>query len=92
MPHHKARGGRLLLKSDKAINAATIKSFQSIQLFAETHDQGHADDTSLGNWTWLELAIFEDESSAKPRVKEGVELVWLSHKNRFLTDEYGWVC
>jgi hypothetical protein len=49
------------------------------------------DDTSLGNWTWLELAIFEDESSDKPRTKDSVELVWLSHKNRFLTDEYGWV-
>ncbi|KAF3388415.1 Phospholipase A I [Penicillium rolfsii] len=74
-----------------ALNAATIKSFQSIQLFAETHDQGHVDDTSLGNWTWLELAIFEDESSDKPRTKDSVELVWLSHKNRFLTDEYGWM-
>ena len=50
------------------------------------------DDTSLGNWTWLELAIFEDESSDKPRMKDSVELVWLSHKNRFLTDDYGWVC
>lgn len=46
---------------------------------------------SAGNWTWFELAILENESAFAPRVKDGVELVWKSHYNRFLSEEYGWV-
>ncbi|KAJ5679821.1 hypothetical protein N7462_008065 [Penicillium macrosclerotiorum] len=88
--HSDAIESRIWFKTN-ALNDALIRSLQSIQLFAETHDQGHADDTSLGNWTWLELAIFEDESSEKPRVRNGIDLVWLSHKNRFLDDDYGWL-
>ena len=73
------------------MNQAAIDALQSVQLFADTHDQGHVDDRALGNWTWLEIALYDNESSEKPRVREGVELVWQSHKNDMGSKEYDWV-
>ncbi|UNI22755.1 hypothetical protein JDV02_008616 [Purpureocillium takamizusanense] len=73
-----------------ALDIATIRKIDRLQLLADSHDQGYADVTSGGNWTWFELAILEDESAYKPRVKDGVELVWKSHYNRFLEEEFGW--
>ncbi|CAO2648169.1 Nn.00g090910.m01.CDS01 [Neocucurbitaria sp. VM-36] len=72
------------------LKANTIRRIDRLQLYAESHDQGFADNESGGNWTWFELAILEDEYSKAPRAKDGIELVWKSHRNRFLTDEYGW--
>ncbi|CEJ54942.1 hypothetical protein PMG11_01228 [Penicillium brasilianum] len=70
---------------------AAVLALQSVQLFADTHDQGWVDDRALGNWTWLEVAIYENESSDSPRQREGVELVWLSHKNDMESSQYGWL-
>jgi len=68
-----------------------IKYLKAVQLFAETHDQYYVGDRALGNWTWLELAIYENASSDTPRVKEGVKLVWQSHKNIMGSNEFVWV-
>lgn len=62
-----------------------------MQLVAESHDQGYCDDPDAGNWTWFELAIMENDEAVSPRVKDGIELTWVSHKNRFTEGEYGWV-
>jgi len=75
----------------QALDIGTIRKIDRLQLLADSHDQGYADITSGGNWTWFELAILEDESAYKPRVKDGVDLVWKSHDNRFLEEEFGWV-
>lgn len=68
-----------------------IRKIDSFQLVAESHDQGFADVPSAGNWTWLELAILENETAWQPKYADGIELVWKSHYNRFLTEDYGWV-
>ncbi|BCR87184.1 uncharacterized protein ACHE_31171S [Aspergillus chevalieri] len=67
------------------------KYLKAVQLFAETHDQYYVGDRALGNWTWLELAIYENASSDTPRVKEGVKLVWQSHKNIMGSNEFVWL-
>lgn len=48
-----------------------IKYLQGVQLHTETHDQGYVTDRAQGNWTWLELAIYENESSDSPRGERG---------------------
>lgn len=69
----------------------TINRIDRLQLVAESHDQGFADDESAGNWTWLEVAIFESEMDTAPKIKDGVELVWISHPNHFKQVAYDWV-
>ena len=81
----------LILCGSQALDIGTIRKIDRLRLIAESHDQGHADITSAGNWTWFELAILQDESAYQPRVKDGVALVWKSHDNRFLEDDFGWV-
>lgn len=44
---------------------------------------------SLGNWTWLELAILENETDETPRVKDDVALVWSQAPN-FGDGAYRW--
>ncbi|KND90485.1 Calcium-independent phospholipase A2-gamma [Tolypocladium ophioglossoides CBS 100239] len=79
----------ILFKSP-ALNRDTIRKMCRLQLVADSHDQGYADVPSAGNWTWFELAILESESAFAPRVKDGVELVWKSHDNNFLSRAYEW--
>lgn len=68
-----------------------LHRIRAVKLFAESHDQGFADDIAAGNWTWFELAILESDAATAPKVtKDGVELVWTSHPNRFKSSEYGW--
>jgi hypothetical protein len=74
------------------LNQAAIEALQSVQLFADTHDQGWVGDRALGNWTWLEIALYENGTMDSPRTREGVELSWQSHKNDMGSKEYGWVC
>ncbi|KAF7540964.1 hypothetical protein G7054_g961 [Neopestalotiopsis clavispora] len=74
----------------RPLQSDTIQRIKSIRLFAESHDQGFADDPNAGNWTWFELAILEGPTSKTPRSKDGVDLVWESHTNRFKTTEYEW--
>ena len=33
----------------------------------------------------------ENDEAISPRVKDGIELTWVSHKTRFTEGEYGWV-
>ncbi|KAF3003991.1 hypothetical protein E8E14_007678 [Neopestalotiopsis sp. 37M] len=98
----KATGDEMVLTSEdeqtvsqiwfksRPLRSDTIQPIKSIRLFAESHDQGFAEDPNAGNWTWFELAIFESPTSKTPRSKDGVELVWESHTNRFKTTEYEW--
>jgi len=81
------------LPNDKQpLTIDTIKHIDSVQLFAESHDQGTLKNSYVGNWTWFELAILQDEKASAPRIKNGIELVWKSHRNRFQTSNFGWVC
>ncbi|OJJ45838.1 hypothetical protein ASPZODRAFT_167556 [Penicilliopsis zonata CBS 506.65] len=73
------------------LSRSAILGLKSVQLFAETRDQGYVDDRALGNWTWLELAIYENEEADSPRVREGVQLVWTSHRNDMGSKEYDWL-
>ncbi|KAF8522563.1 acyl transferase/acyl hydrolase/lysophospholipase [Hysterangium stoloniferum] len=72
------------------LTSSTISRLKSLQLFAESRDQGYADVPSAGNWTWFEIAIYDNSSSTLPKRKDGVSLVWTSHYNRFLSNEFGW--
>ena len=76
----------------QSLNKHVIKYLQGVQLHTEIHDQGYVTDRAQGNWTWLELAIYENESSDSPRVKEDVKLLWQSHKNSMGSKEFVWVC
>ncbi|KAK6359101.1 hypothetical protein TWF696_000268 [Orbilia brochopaga] len=67
-----------------------IRRLNSIQLYAESHDQGFCDNEDLGNWTWFELGIYENEGARFPRTKDGITLIWRSHYNYFNSKEYGW--
>lgn len=82
----------MLTLYNQALTIDTIRKIDRLQLLAESHDQGFADVPSAGNWTWFELAILENECAHAPRLKDGVELVWRSHDNRFLLEDFGWVC
>lgn len=81
----------LTLENLQPLSIQTILKMRWIQLVAESHDQGFADVPSAGNWTWLEVAIMADAAASQPKVVGGVEMVWTSHHNNFLTSEYGWV-
>lgn len=72
------------------LRSETIQRMKSIRLFAESHDQGKVTHPNAGNWTWFEIAILEGPTSKSPRSKDGVDLVWESHTNRFQTTEYEW--
>lgn len=69
----------------------TIRRIAGVRLFAESHDQGYVGDRSQGNWTWFELAIFEDEEAVDPRSKEDLQLVEFYCENRFEKDDYDWL-
>jgi hypothetical protein len=78
-------------RSCQPLDLAAIRKIKAVQLIAESHDQEFCDVPSAGNWTWLELAILEDDSAWEPRVQDGVQLVWKSHYNRFMSENYDWV-
>jgi len=73
-----------------ALDLKTIERIESLQLFAQSHDQGWVTDEKEGNWTWFELVILENPEAATPRVKDGVQLVWRSHYNRLAQANYDW--
>ena len=75
------------------LKSEIIRRIRGIKLFADSHDQGYCDDESAGNWTWLELAILNDDSSMEsPKTTEdGVELVWVSHSNKLKSEDYEWL-
>jgi hypothetical protein len=75
----------------KVFDQQAIERLRSIQLLAQSHDQGFVDDPSAGNWTWFELAIFENASAQVPKVKDNVKFQWTSHHNRMSTEESDWV-
>ena len=64
--HHFQDNGRESFANNlyyQSLNKHMIKHLQGVQLHTETHDQGYVTDRAQGNWTWLELAIYENESS-----------------------------
>lgn len=73
-----------------ALDPETIRRLRSVQLFAESCDQGFCDDPNAGTWTWFELAIMENEHATIPRVKDGVTLAWTSHKNHLIQEDLAW--
>jgi len=73
------------------LDPETIRRIRSVQLFAESHDQGYCEDRLAGTWTWFELAIMENMYVDKPRVKDGITLAWTSHKNHLCQAEFEWV-
>ncbi|KAK6495233.1 hypothetical protein TWF481_003259 [Arthrobotrys musiformis] len=74
-----------------ALDEVTIRKINSVQLFAESHDQGFCNDESAGNWTWFELGIYQSPEDEAPRITDGgIELVWRSHYNNFKSPNYKW--
>jgi hypothetical protein len=74
------------------LDPTTVQKIHSVQFVTECHDQGYCDTPDNGNWTWFELCIMENDEATKPRWKDGVELTWISHTNRFTERDYGYVC
>ncbi|EMT71987.1 acyl transferase/acyl hydrolase/lysophospholipase [Fusarium oxysporum II5] len=72
------------------LDTDTIQRIHCMKLVAKSRDQGFSDDPLAGNWTWFEIAILKTKYSEEPRVKDGIQLVWVSHRNRFLSKDYGW--
>ncbi|KAF4977237.1 hypothetical protein FZEAL_6220 [Fusarium zealandicum] len=72
------------------LDTDTIQRIHSLKLVAESHDQGFTDDPLAGNWTWFEIVLLENKYSEEPRMKDGIQLVWVSHRNLFLSQEFGW--
>ncbi|KAI7759009.1 hypothetical protein LZL87_010004 [Fusarium oxysporum] len=72
------------------LDTDTIQRIPCMKLVAKSRDQGFIDDPLAGNWTWFEIAILKTKYSEEPRVKDGIHLVWVSHRNRFLSKDYGW--
>ncbi|KAL7900614.1 Monophenol monooxygenase [Trichoderma sp. SZMC 28014] len=74
------------------LTSRTIRRIRGLKLFAESHDQGWVDDETRGNWTWLELAILENESETSPkRDKDGNELTFTSHMNKIKSHTFEWL-
>ncbi|CAI4216176.1 unnamed protein product [Parascedosporium putredinis] len=67
-----------------------IQRIHSLQLIAKSHDQGYSDDEFSASWTWFEIAILKHKNSRHPRVKDGIELVWNSHRNALRSSEFTW--
>ncbi|KAK6524472.1 hypothetical protein TWF281_011380 [Arthrobotrys megalospora] len=72
------------------LDEVTIRKIDSVQLFAESHDQGYCENPDQGNWTWFELGIYENEESSAPRKDGGIDLIWRSHYNHFSEYDYKW--
>lgn len=75
----------------QSLSLQTIRRIRQLQLVAESHDQGFADVPSAGNWTWLDIAILDSADSLQPKNVDGVQMLWTSHYNNFVTDDYEWV-
>ncbi|KAI0101334.1 tyrosinase central domain-containing protein [Nemania sp. FL0031] len=74
------------------LTAQTIRMIRGIKLFAESHDQGFIDNLREGNWSWIQLAILENEEVTSPRKgRNGQELVVISHPNKVKSTEYSWL-
>ncbi|OTB01835.1 hypothetical protein M426DRAFT_265564 [Hypoxylon sp. CI-4A] len=74
------------------LTAHTIRMIRGIKLFAESHDQGFVTQLQDGNWTWIQLAIFENEEATSPKKdRDGKELVVISHPNKVNSGQYEWM-
>ncbi|RAK85941.1 FabD/lysophospholipase-like protein [Aspergillus costaricaensis CBS 115574] len=72
------------------LDSKVICKIRSLQLFTQSHNQGWASLPDAGIWTWFELAILENSMSPGPRVKDGIELVWTSHRQNSLSKKLQW--
>ncbi|XXH02875.1 hypothetical protein Hte_009263 [Hypoxylon texense] len=74
------------------LTAQTIRLIRAVKLFAESHDQGFVDKLNQGNWTWIQLAIFDNDEATSPRKgRDGQELVVISHSNDVNSKQYKWL-
>lgn len=74
------------------LTAQTIRMIRAVKLFAESHDQGSVGDLVSGNWTWFQLAIFENENSTTPKkMADGQELIATSHANKVGSTKFEWL-
>ncbi|KAB2570091.1 Patatin-like protein 2 [Lasiodiplodia theobromae] len=69
-------------RQGEPLGIETIRRIRGLEIFAETHDQGSCDDPAKGNWTWVELAILENELAQSPRKVNDIEFVWYDHSIR----------
>ncbi|KAH6896058.1 hypothetical protein B0T10DRAFT_397392 [Thelonectria olida] len=74
------------ITSKQPLRGDLIERITGIQFIASSHDQGVANDPSAGNWTWFEIGIIKGKTSKK----KGKALTWMSHVNRFLSEDFGW--
>ena len=80
MAHNADVASEIWFKTDPLNRKFCYRALQ-LQLITQSRDQGYANDTSAGSWSWFEILILENSSSTTPRVKENKELVWRSHCN-----------
>ncbi|KAK8872485.1 tyrosinase domain protein [Apiospora arundinis] len=72
--------------------AHTIRMIRGIRLYTESHDQGFVDKEMDGNWTWFELAIFDNEQAPSPKKDhDGKEIVVVSHPNKVKSEQAEWL-
>ena len=73
---------KVWFKSEPLNRSFTWRVVQ-LQLSTQSHDQGFVDDSSRGNFTWFEIALFPDSEATEPRRgPDGAQLVWKSHNNQ----------
>ena len=82
---------QLLTDLIQPLSLKLIQQLASVQLFADSHDQGGVDNLAEGLWTWLDLVLLVDEHATSPIVEDGIELVWRSHRNSPSSREWSWV-
>jgi hypothetical protein len=78
-------------KPIQSLDLTTIQRLKSLQLVTESHDQGFCDNEAAGAWTWFEVSLMENADETLPRVKNGIELTWSSHKNVLNNRSWAWV-
>ncbi|KAK4140617.1 FabD/lysophospholipase-like protein [Dichotomopilus funicola] len=70
------------------LSASELCHIESVQLIAESHDQGFVDDRAAGNWTWFELCILDNAQATVPVTRGEILLTWESHQTSMGCGEY----
>jgi hypothetical protein len=57
-----------------------LARIEDVQLFTTAHHQGGIDHPEEGLWSWFDVVVLNSPDSKSPKVKDGRELIWLSHE------------
>lgn len=90
-PEDVAKGDitRKILTKSIPITAELKDRITRLQLRTISHDQGFADNSGLGSWSWFELAILQDQEDEEiKRNSDGLAMTWRSHANRIAHSKF----